>query len=133
MQADVRKSEVTWWTLAATFGPWLVSYFVARYLLKNAEMATGLRVLVALVPVPFFILFLLTFIRAIRQMDEMQRRIQLEALAIAFPLGVLLLMTLGLLQRAVVLSFEDWSYAHVWIYLPIFYFLSVAVVSRRYQ
>jgi hypothetical protein len=66
-------------------------------------------------------------------LDEMQRRIHLEALAIAYPLATLLLMTLGLLQRAVELPFEDWSYAHVWIYLPIFYFLGVAFTARRYQ
>lgn len=48
-------------------------------------------------------------------------------------LEVLLLMTLGLLQRAITLPFEDWSYAHVWIYLPIFYFVSLGYTARRYQ
>jgi hypothetical protein len=112
---------------------WLVAYFAARWFLKRAEMDTWLRVAVALIPVPFFVIFLLGFIRGIGTMDELQRRIQLEALAIAFPLAVLLLMTLGLLQRAINLSFEDWSYAHVWVYLPIFYFLGIFIAARRYQ
>jgi len=55
------------------------------------------------------------------------------ALGIAYLLAMLLLMTLALMQRAVSLKFEDWSYAHVWIYLPIFYFLSLGVVSGRYK
>ena len=42
-------------------------------------------------------------------------------------------MTLGLLQRAIVLPFEDWSYLHVWVYLPVFYFGGIAIASRRYQ
>jgi len=42
-------------------------------------------------------------------------------------------MTLALMQRAIDLSFEDWSYAHVWIFLPIFYFVSVGVVTKRYH
>ena len=112
---------------------WLLAYFVARMLLKHAEMEAWLRVTVALVPVPFFALFLVLFIRGIRSMDELQRRIQLEALAVAFPLTVLLLMTLGLLERAIELPFEDWSYAHVWAYLPLLYFVGICVAARRYR
>ena len=76
--------------------------------------------------------FLASFIRRIGRMDELQRRIHLEALAIALPLATLLLMTLGLLQRAISLPFEDWSYAHVWPYLPIFYLVGFFISKRRY-
>lgn len=112
---------------------WFVAYWGARAVLENPDLAVGLKVAAALVPIPIFALFLLLFIRLIRSMDELERRIQLEALAIAYPLAVLLLMTLGLLQRAVHLPFEDWSYAHVWMYVVIFYFLSIPWVARRYQ
>lgn len=112
---------------------WFVAYWGARFVLENPDLAVGLKVAAALIPVPIFALFLLLFIRMIRTMDELERRIQLEALAIAYPLTVLLLMTLGLLQRAVHLKFEDWSYAHVWHYVVIFYFLSIPWVARRYQ
>jgi hypothetical protein len=112
---------------------WLLTYFAARWLLKHVAMATWLRVLVALMPMPPFVCCLILFIRNVRGMDELQRRIHLEALAIAFPLTMLLLMTLGLLERAVDLPFEDWSYLHVWYYLPIFYFGGLAYATRRYQ
>lgn len=112
---------------------WFVAYWCARAVLENPDLATGLKVAVALIPVPIFVLFILLFIRLIRTMDELERRIQLEALAIAYPLAVLLLMTLGLLQRAVELPFQDWSYAHVWVYVVLFYFLSIPWVARRYQ
>ena len=112
---------------------WFVAYWGARAVLENPNLAVGLKVAAALIPVPIFALFLLLFIRLIRTMDELERRIQLEALAIAYPLAVILLMTLGLLQRAVQLPFEDWSYAHVWMYVVIFYFLSIPWVARRYQ
>jgi hypothetical protein len=52
---------------------------------------------------------------------------------VAFPLTMLLLMILALLQRAVILRFEDWSYAHVWYYLPIFYLGGLVLARRRYQ
>ena len=71
-------------------------------------------------------------ILGIRQLDELERRIHLEALAVAFPLGILLLMTLGLLQRAITLKFEDWSYGHVWPFMFLFYFVGLALARRRY-
>lgn len=122
-----------WLLLPAAFLLWFVSYFCARGMLEHRGTAPWLRVTVALIPVLPFALFLLLFIRGIREMDELQRRIHLEALAVAFPLTMLLLQTLGLLERAIPLPFEDWSYAHVWAYLPLFYFLGLALATRRYQ
>lgn len=112
---------------------WFVAYWGARAVLENPDLTAGLKVAAALIPVPIFALFLVLFIRLIRTMDELERRIQLESLAIAYPLAVLLLMTLGLMQRAVDLPFQDWSYAHVWVYVVMFYVLSIPFVARRYQ
>ena len=115
------------------FGVWFLLYFSARGLLEHAQMEEWARIAVAVLPIPAFVLFLISVIRGIRGLDELQRKIHLEALAIAFPLGLVLLMTLGLLQRATELKFEDWSYAHVWIYLPVFYLLGLALARRRYR
>ncbi|MBK6316113.1 MAG: hypothetical protein IPF53_17920 [Blastocatellia bacterium] len=112
---------------------WFVAYFVARVLLKDSEAATWVRVAVALMPVPFFVATLIFVVRGARDLDELQRRIQLEALAIAFLVTMVFLMTLGLLQRAISLPFEDWSYLHVWPYLPVFYFGGIVIASRRYR
>lgn len=125
--SKTRSSRPFYWFLA-----WIILYFAARGLLAYGQLATGLRVATALVPIPFFAGFLLSTIREVRAADEFERRIHLEALAVAYPLAMLLLMTLALLQRAITLKFEDWSYAHVWIYLPIFYLLGLALARRRY-
>ncbi|RIK73904.1 hypothetical protein DCC62_16355 [candidate division KSB1 bacterium] len=66
-------------------------------------------------------------------MDELERRIQLEALVIAFPLAILLIMTLGLLELAVPLSPENWSYRHIWPFLTMFYFIGLAIARKRYE
>ena len=89
--------------------------------------------MVALTPILPFAIFLVLMIGGIRQMDELHRKVHLEALAIAFPLAMLLLMLLGLLQLAIPLSPDDWSYRHVWFFLPMFYFLGLAFTWRRYQ
>jgi hypothetical protein len=113
---------------------WLVLYFAIRlYLEANPTLPRGVRLGLAFLPTPVFALFLWRFIGAIRTADELERRIQLEALAVAFPLGVLLLTTLGLVQRAVELNFEDWSYNHIWPFFAIFYLAGIAIARRRYQ
>lgn len=112
---------------------WLLAYFTARGVLEHATLDTWARVTVAVLPVPVFAAFLWAYVGVVRGLDELERKIHLEALGIAFSLATLLLTTLALMQRAVNLKFEDWSYAHVWIYLPIFYYLSFLVVSKRYS
>ncbi|HEV8538261.1 MAG TPA: hypothetical protein VGR15_04975 [Bacteroidota bacterium] len=126
-------------TKSRSFGGWffvsaiafILSYFVARGALER-EMATAWRVVFALMPIPFFVWFLLKFIHNVRNADELERRIDLEALAIAFPLALVMLMILGLLEVAVPLNPDDWSYRHVWYLLPLFYFGGMAIARKRY-
>lgn len=111
---------------------WLVTFFIARVALEATGIAPGLRITAALIPLPFFAAFLVFFIRELRSADELERRIQGEALAIAYPLVLVMLMTLALMERAVGLKFEDWSYMHVWVYVPIFYLMGLFIARRRY-
>lgn len=82
---------------------------------------------------PLATMAILTLVRDVKELDELERRIQVEALAFAYALTMLFLMTIGLLQRAIVLKFEDWSYLHVWPMLLIFYFLGVSFARKRYS
>ena len=112
---------------------WIALYFGVRLFLESNTVwpASG-RLLLALLPVPVFAAFLWSFVAMVRAADELERRIQLEALAMAFPLGLLVLTSLGLAQRAVALNMQDWSYNHVWPVFAVLYFLGVAVARRRY-
>jgi hypothetical protein len=67
-------------------------------------LSPALQVTVALIPVIPFVFFVRRFILHLRNLDELHRRVHFEALAIAFPMAILLLMTLGLLERSHVLS-----------------------------
>ncbi|MCI0552585.1 MAG: hypothetical protein L0287_16665 [Anaerolineae bacterium] len=112
---------------------WVLVYLLARWLLDNQQLEGGLRVVVALMPIVPFGFFLVLMLAGIRQMDELHRKVHLEALAIAFPLAMLLIMLLGLLELVIPLSPDDWSYRHVWQFLPLFYFIGLAFTWRRYQ
>jgi hypothetical protein len=130
----VENSFLKRWGLPLSALVLILIYFAVRALLEGPAIRPPLRTVIALAPVPFFVLFLFSFHRAVRQLDEMQQRVQLEALAIAFPTTLLILMTLGLLQVAgIALSPADWSYRHVLQIAIVLYFLGVMFAQRRYR
>ena len=130
-------SEAFWsksdWRVGLSAGLWLALFFVARGMLEMTDLSVPVRVSLALLPVPAFAWFLWEFTQMISQADELERRIQLEALAVAFPLTLLLLMTLGLLQVAIELNMDDWSYRHIWPFVYAFYLFGLVRARRRYQ
>lgn len=111
---------------------WFIAWIGARFALENTSLPAWSRIVAALAPVPFAGAALFTLVRAARELDELERRIQLEALAFAFILSMLLLMTLGLMEMAVVLNRDDWSYRHVWAMLPTLYLVGLTLARRRY-
>ena len=113
-------------------GAWFVAWIGARVVLESPSVPTWARVVAALAPAPLGAAALLTIVRGARELDELEQRIQLEALAIAFVLAVLLLMTLGLMELAVTLNPDDWSYRHVWAMLPMLYLAGLVFARRRY-
>jgi hypothetical protein len=110
----------------------IATYFGARAALEGTGLSPASRMAAAAVPVPFFVWVLYEIVRASRRLDEMHRRIQLEALAIAYPVALVLLMVLGLLELAVPLDGNDWSYRHVWQMQGTFYLLGLFIAQRRY-
>lgn len=111
---------------------WLIAFLVARVVLEMTTLGVGLRIAAALLPIPIAAVALYSVVRGARQLDELEQRIQLEALAFAFILSVLMLMTLGLLDLAIALNPNDWSYRHVWAIMPTLYFIGLALARRRY-
>ena len=111
----------------------LLLFFAARFALEATALEAWQRIAIALVPLPAFAWFLWEFVHSVSDGDELERRVQLEALAVAFPLTLLLVMTLGLLQIAVPLPPEDWSYRHIVPLLYVFYMVGLMRARRRYS
>ena len=112
---------------------WFAAWIGARVVLESPSVPTWARIAAALAPTPIAAAALLTIIRGARELDELERRIQLEALAFAFVIAVLLLMTLGLMELAITLNRDDWSYRHVWAMLPTLYFGGLVFARKRYS
>lgn len=112
---------------------WAFVYMGCLFVLKKAELSKSAGILLSLVPTVFFVLFIYHYIRSISTMDEVERRIQLEATVWGFSLGLLLLMTLGLLDLVVVLKKEDWSFINLIPMFFLFYVIGIFISRRKYN
>jgi hypothetical protein len=114
-------------------GPWVLTWIFSAVILGTLDLSLEVRAVVGLIPLPAFGWFLWRYVRHIRALDELHQRIELEALAIAFPLSVALLMTMGQLQVArqgtAGFPITNWF----WTYLVLFYLLGRVIASRRYR
>ena len=112
---------------------WASVYLLSRGLLELTIPSAAARVAIALLPTPFFVYYVWTWMKGVGEMDELERRIELEALGFAFPAAIVFLMTIGLLDLAITLSPDDWSLHHVWLMLPLFYYVGLFRAKRRYE
>jgi hypothetical protein len=111
---------------------WMVMYLLARWLLSLEIQSVTARVAIAIAPAPVFGWFAWHWLRMVQKMDELERRIQLEALAFAFPITVLWLMTAGLLMAAAPASVLVGA-EQLWVMLPLVYSIGVWRAHRQYR
>jgi hypothetical protein len=112
---------------------WAATYMASLIIVKEFDPAKTLGIILSCIPTLTFIPFIYHFIKGIGEMDEVERRIQLEAAVWAFTLGLLLLMTLGLLDLVVALKKEDWGYRHLVHFFFLFYFVGIIISKRKYS
>jgi hypothetical protein len=95
------------------------------------QPGTTASLLVALLPLPFFVInFVVAFLLA-RRCDEMQRRIQFEALAFAYPFVMLGVLTIYMVHKA---GFRlRFDLIDLFLAMTLIYAAGVLVARRRYQ
>ena len=117
--------------LLGTVGSLFSTSFVSVYLLHHVTPGTTASLLSALLPLPFFAANFLVAFRMVRRCDEMQRRMQLEALAFAYPVTMIGAMTLFMVQKA---GFSvRFDLADLFTAMTIMYALGVLFSWRRYR
>lgn len=113
-------------------GAWILSYFVARYLLDTWPQAQQWEFAIVSLPVCAFFWLVWAVQRGIRGADELERRIHLEALAMAFLTTMLAMMGLGLLEetpRGVIAL----PWRHLWLALLPLYGVCYAIAAWHYR
>jgi hypothetical protein len=112
---------------------YVVLLFLSLWLLKRVD-GLLLRAGVALLPVPPIALALRAIVRYIRDADELQRRIELEAVSIATALVSLSYMAGAFLQMARVIDIDSGdAMLGVFPLVGASYGLAKVAVTRRYR
>jgi hypothetical protein len=112
---------------------WVAVYFAARVALQYLRAESFEAVALAILPLFAFFAFVWVVQRAVRRADELQRLIQLDALALAFSTAIGVLMGLGLLDIAHAGRLEFPPLRDWWALLPALYAICLLVARRRYR
>jgi hypothetical protein len=111
---------------------WGITYIACFLVVKELKPDKAIGIALSILPAAMFAVFIYKLIKAVGGMDELERRIQLEATVIGFALGLLMIMTLGLLDLTIVLKKEDWGYRHLVPYFVLFYLVGIIIAKRKY-
>ena len=120
-------------TYVIEFGGAMAAYVVvllASVLLLQNNPDAPWRVPVALLPVIPTIFALAAFLHFLRQMDEMQRQIQLEGIGLSFGATAILTFAYGFLESA---GFPPIGLIWILPLMVMLWGLGVALASRRYR
>jgi hypothetical protein len=130
----MEKTKIKPFTKVVLFAAlWFVTYTICLLIIKkfSTDIVTG--IIFSLLPVITFALFIYSIIKGVSSMDEVQIRVQMEAAVIAFTLGLLMIMTLGLLDLVITLKKEDWGYRDLVPFFAVFYFIGLFISKRKYN
>lgn len=111
---------------------WVAVYIASLIIIKNAVLPETAAIIISLLPPAVFIWVMISFIINVSLMDELKRRMYLEASAIAFSLSLILIMTLGTLSMVITIDSNDWDYRHIMPYMIISFFIGLAITKKKY-
>lgn len=129
-QPASRRYQRALWPIMAGYA---LSLFLSVWLIKRGIESVPLRAVVALLPVVAIALFMHAALRYLREIDELQRRIETEAIGIASMLVSLVYFGGGLLEKAKVVQ-VDAGVAMIWVFplLCLVYGIAKMILTKRY-
>ena len=111
----------------------LASFIVHWMLPRHADWDAPLRAALALVPLVPSFLYVRSLARWIGGMDELQRRIQLEACLFATTGAVFISVAMSLLENCGVLQSHGLGWEGTFGAILVLYILGNVISNRRYQ
>jgi len=112
---------------------WIISYIGCLLTIKMLSIPPKAGIIVVIIPILTFSVFIYKFYRSIFFMDEVEIKLQMEAVVFAFVFSLLLIMSLSLLELMYILNKENWSYRHLVPIFIIFYFIGLFISRRKYN
>jgi hypothetical protein len=109
----------------------VASIAVVSWILRTQDLPMAARIAIALIPPACFVFYILSLAGAVTHLDEFQRRVHLDALAIAYPALGLAVFACEYLRKAGVIN--SLMPDHVLLMMMAILGLSYLVAWRRYQ
>jgi len=116
--------------LLSTLAVYAVALVGSIELLQHSDFPPGWRAAIALTPMLACLAMAWVILREIRRMDEMQRRIQFEALGFAFAVTALSTFSYGFLEG---LGWPRLSMFGIWPLMAALWVVGLALARRRYR
>lgn len=114
----------------AGMAAYAITLFISLHLLNATEPDAPLRILLSLLPMLPALAVCWAIVRQLRRIDEMQRKLQCEALAMAFAATALVTFSYGFLENA---GFPKLSMFAIWPLMAAFWILGTIVSRLRYR
>ena len=126
----MRRYMRVMWPIMAGYA---LTLFASVWLIKRGIESVPLRAVVALLPALAIALFMRAALRYLREIDELQRRIETEAIGIASLLVALVYFGGGLLEKAKVVQ-VDAGAVMIWVFplLCLVYGFAKMLLTKRY-
>jgi hypothetical protein len=103
----------------------------ASLLLRRTDLGATARTAIALLPLPGNIALIALILRAIRRLDEFQKRVHFEAVTMAFLSTGVAVFGYGYLQKAHTVGPLDLGW--VWTVMLFFYAIGFFIAKRHYR
>ena len=103
----------------------------ASLLLRRTDLGATARTAIALLPLPGNIALIALILRAIRRLDEFQKRVHFEAVTMAFLSTGVAVFVYGYLQKAHAVGPLDLGW--VWTFMLLFYAIGFFIAKRHYR
>lgn len=119
------------WVAVGWLFAWQLTFLAATIALKRGLVPAGAAATaVALVPTVLGVVMLFAYRKFLAESDELQRKIQLDALALGFGSGIVATVAHQLLQGAGVVAAIDISGAAA--FMMVVYAIGIVLGTRRY-
>lgn len=116
------------------FGAAMLAYVIvlvaSLLMLNGSDLMPAAQVAISLAPVVPCVLVCWAVVRQLRRLDELQLRIQFEALGFAFAASALLTFSYGFLENV---GLPKLSLFVVWPLMAVMWMLGLLIASRRYR
>jgi len=107
-----------------------VAFPLSVYALSQGSLSVPVSILLIAVNTGLLGIYSIKLVRSLKMLDEVQIRIQLEAVTIAFVLSVHLVMIMGLTELA--MGSGHISYLYVFPAFFLFYVMGLLISRRKY-